>query len=314
MDERRFQQNQVILITGASGFTGGHACRYFATEMGMRVAALVRKEENLPAIDGVQYYSCDLHDEQRLRAIVKEIAPDYVLHLGGKNSVSESWEMPLTYLESNVMSTLYLLDALRFFPSCRILIVGSRLSFQLSTSSYRSPHPYSLSKSLQKIVSRSWKELFGQSIILAEPSNLIGPGPSTGFCSLLARRVVQVEQGGTREPFRVSPRNDRRDFLDVRDAVEAYGLLLNKGVRGEVYPICSGTERSLEEVTKMILTISGSDLAVIWGEGNPHAEVTKSAPIRADFIESLGWNARIPSMVSLTDVIHYFRNLQGGVS
>lgn len=314
MDERRFLQNHVILITGASGFTGGHACRYFATEMGMQVAALVRKEVNLPAIDGVHYYSCDLHDGQRLCAVVKEIAPDYVLHLGGKNSVSESWEIPLTYMESNVMSTLYLLDALRSFPSCRILIVGSRLSFQLSTSSYRSPHPYSLSKSLQKIVSCSWKELFGQSIILAEPSNLIGPGPSTGLCSLMGKRIVQVEQGGTREPFLISSRSDRRDFLDVRDAVQAYGILLSNGLSGEVYPICSGTERSLEEMTKMMLTIAGSDLAVLWGEEDPHLSESKSTPIRADFIEHLGWKARISSQVSLTDIIYYFRAMEGEVS
>ena len=266
MDERRLLHKQVILITGASGFTGGHACRYFATEMGMQVAAIVRKEAGLPVIPGVQYYSCDLNDGRRLREIVTEVAPDYVLHLGGKNSVSESWEIPLIYMETNVLSTLYLLDALRSFPSCKTLIVGSRLSIPLSTSSYITSHPYSLSKSLQKIVTCSWKELFGQFIILAEPSNLIGPGPSTGFCSLLGRRIVQVERGGRGDPFRISSRTDRRDFLDVRDAIRAYGLLLSHGVSGEVYPVCSGTEQTLAEMAELMLDIASSDLPVLWGE------------------------------------------------
>ncbi|MNJ48858.1 GDP-6-deoxy-D-mannose reductase [compost metagenome] len=297
-----------VLITGASGFTGRHACRYF-TGLGMQVAAIVHKEGSCPKYDGVYYYTCDLLHKQELASIVSEVGPDYVLHLGGKNSVAESWEAPLTYIESNVLAMTYLLDALRSFPASRILIAGSRLSSELSAS-YRPLHPYGLSKSIQKAVSQSWQKLFGQFIMLAEPSNLIGPGPSTGFCSLLAQYVVEVQQGKQRAAFRVSSRAFRRDFLDVRDAVRAYGYLLAQGEKGRIYPVCSGVERSLGEAADQLLSIANSSPSIEWGESSI-AETTSGA-IRAEELESMGWRAEIPFSVSLRDVMHYMQEMKGG--
>ncbi|WP_410771915.1 NAD-dependent epimerase/dehydratase family protein [Fontibacillus sp. BL9] len=308
MDEgTQLLQGKVILITGASGFTGEHACRYFSA-LGMQVAAMVRDKRRTPEMIGVTYYTCNLLAADEVRAVVRKVSPDYVLHLGGKNSVPESWKEPILYMESNVLSVLYLLDALRLFPACRVLIVGSRLSVGLTLTD-RPQHPYSLSKSLQKVAALSWKELFGQDVILAEPCNLIGPGPSTGFCSLLGRRIVQEERGGGLPPFQVSSRHSRRDFLDVRDAVRGYGFLLTGGRSGEVYQVCSGTERSLEEVTKAMLRLAGSGMTVHWGEARPEDAADILKP---HFLENAGWSPRIPFETSLQEVIHYFRAEKGG--
>ncbi|MEF2967943.1 NAD(P)-dependent oxidoreductase [Paenibacillus sp. M1] len=311
MDERKKKlRGKVILITGAGGFTGVHACRYFSS-IGMRVAAVVRDASSDREVSGAKYHSCDLLAPEQVKAVVKEIAPDYVLHLGGKNSVPESWDNPLLYMESNVLSLLYLLDALRAFPACRALIVGSRLSFRPGASFYRPHHPYGLSKSLQKIAALSWKELFGQDVMLAEPSNLIGPGRSTGFCSLLGRRIVREERGEGDSPFRVSSRDERRDFLDVRDAVRAYGFLLAKGNCGEVYQVCSGEEQTLEEVTMTMLQLAGSNLPVEWGENRSADSVVDC--LKPEFLTGIGWAPRIPLKSSLEDVIRYYRTAKGGI-
>lgn len=309
MDETEVLRGRVILITGASGFTGRHACEYFST-LGMQVTALVRDMNRVIKVDGIQYYSCDLLDHSRVCDLVKRIAPDYILHLGGKNSVSESWDKPMVYIQSNLMPTLYLLDAIRVKPECIMLVVGSRASAEL-TDLDKAPHPYGLSKSLQKAVALSWEKLFDQKVILAEPSNLIGPGTSTGFCTLLARYIVQSELGRQPSPFRISSRADRRDFLDVRDAVRAYGYLLASGSFGEVYPIYSGIERSLEEIADKMLDVSSRNVPLIWGddrsaEGSSFSE-------RAAELESLGWHPQIPLSKSLRDVIEYLRTTEGEI-
>ena len=78
---------------------------------------------------------CDLTDKVSVRNIVKEIKPDYLLHLAGHNHVGESWLHPVSSFEANVLSTLYLIDALREEnPSCKIVVVGSALQFD--------PHTY----------------------------------------------------------------------------------------------------------------------------------------------------------------------------
>ncbi|GAB6991502.1 NAD-dependent epimerase/dehydratase family protein [Paenibacillus pini] len=308
MDARDALRKHVILVTGASGFTGFHACKYFAAQ-GMGVAALVRDGSIMEPIEGVHYYPCDLLNKERLQELVREIAPDEVLHLGGKNSVPESWSNPLLYMETNIFPTLYLLNALRSFPSTKILVVGSLTAFEL-TPPFEAPHPYSLSKSLQKAAALSWEKLYGQHVMLAEPSNLIGPGPSTGFCSLLGRHIVATERNQQTNTFQISSRYTRRNFLDVRDAVRAYGMILTQGKSGEMYMVRSAVERTLGDVSELMIGLSKAKVPVTWeevGETNLSSQRTIESPITIGELEKLGWQASISILSSLLDVLDYYR-------
>ncbi|MEK5550393.1 NAD-dependent epimerase/dehydratase family protein [Paenibacillus sp. FSL L8-0689] len=318
------QRRPVIVITGAAGYTGMHACRHFA-KLGWEVAALTRTaasvselilldrddENNSPEAETrncITPYVCDLLDKKRLGEVIRQIAPDYVLHLGGKNSVPESWESPLLYMESNVLSTLYLLDVLRPFPKARIVVAGSRLKTALQAP-YHPTHPYSLSKSLQEAVALSWGALFEQSVMLAEPCNLIGPGPSTGFCALLAGYIVQTErregQSATETvPFRVSSRHAQRDFLDVRDAVRAYGVLLEQGVPGRVYSVCTGRIVELGNIVERMVALAKTSIPIQWGDV---AESASTEAYRAKELEDMGWKPTIQLRQSLEDMIQYRR-------
>jgi GDP-4-dehydro-6-deoxy-D-mannose reductase len=320
------QRRPVIVITGAAGYTGMHACRHFA-KLGWEVAALTRTaasahELSFGANDGenpgpdsgpsfcITPYVCDLFDKERLHEVIREIAPDYVLHLGGKNSVLESWQSPLLYMESNVLSTLYLLNALRSFPAARIVVVGSRLKTALKAP-YHPSHPYSLSKSLQEAVALSWGALFGQSVMLAESCNLIGPGPSTGFCALLAGHIVRTERKDRElasepapTPFRVSSRHAQRDFLDVRDAVRAYSVLLEQGVPGRVYPVCSGRMVELGDIVEHMVALAETPVAIQWGDA---VEAASTDAYRAKELEEMGWKPIIRLGQSLEDMIRYRR-------
>ncbi|MBP1310508.1 GDP-4-dehydro-6-deoxy-D-mannose reductase [Paenibacillus sp. 1182] len=318
------QRRPVIVITGAAGYTGMHACRHFA-KLGWEVAALTRTaasvselillarddENNSPEAETrncITPYVCDLLDKKRLGEVIRQIAPDYVLHLGGKNSVPESWQSPLLYMESNVLSTLYLLDVLRPFPKARIVVAGSRLKTALQAP-YHPTHPYSLSKSLQEAVALSWGALFEQSVMLAEPCNLIGPGPSTGFCALLAGYIVQTErregQSATETvPFRVSSRHAQRDFLDVRDAVRAYGVLLEQGVPGRVYSVCTGRIVELGNIVERMVALAKTSIPIQWGDV---AESASTEAYRAKELEDMGWKPTIQLRQSLEDMIQYRR-------
>ncbi|AZK48357.1 NAD-dependent epimerase/dehydratase family protein [Paenibacillus lentus] len=301
--------SSVILITGAGGFTGRHACRKLA-EKGYRVAAVVRTRaslEAMPPISGVDYYVCDMNKPGQVQEVVQRVTPRYVLHLAGKNSVSESWANPVLYAESNIMATVHLLSALRRYKEVMILIAGSRLKFDLSLP-VEPTHPYGLSKSIQEIVALAWGKLFQQRIILAEPSNLVGPGPSTGICSLLARHIAALERGEAKQSFRLSSAQATRDFLDVRDAVDAYELLLHQGVPGEVYPVCSGVERSLGEVCKSFISLARVECPFDEGTRGKHAdELSAASIVQPEALMKLGWSPSIAWETSVGDILQYFR-------
>lgn len=299
-----------VLVTGASGFTGRHAVTYFQGA-GADVAAVVRRQGVFTFAENVSVHVCDLNDKHQVRELITEIQPDYVLHLAGKNSVPDSWDDPLLVLETNVMAVLYLLDALRSCPDARTVIVGSRLKYTPEPGQIpQPPHPYSLSKALEEMVTLSWMSLFGQQIMLAEPGNLIGAGPSTGICSLLARHVAACEQKGITEAFRLSGRDNTRDFLDVRDAVRAYAVLLLQGTSGTVYPVVSGVERSLGEIADLLLSMTEAEVKVRW-DGASSGPDGAGKQERLSALRNLGWSPQIPFETSLRDILADVRTQQG---
>ncbi len=320
-----------VLITGAGGFTGLHACRHFLG-MGYRVTAVVRKEpERLAAVlapeltggagrsagtgvaeadamNRLRIEVCDLMDYPGVKALMERVKPDSILHLAGRNSVPESRRFPAEYWNANVQGTLHVLEASREAGvTGGILVVGSMLSFTPGPSPVP-PHPYSLSKTVQVLLARSWAHLFDLRVMAAEPSNLIGPGPTNGICGLLARKIVRWEAGADRDPFRLSSVMEKRDYLDVRDACAAYGAILEQGAPGELYRFGSGVYRTLGEVLETYRSITGRELPVVIGGsgGGPEPK-----PIAMRTVLRLGWRPVIPFEQSLRDVLEYFRRTGG---
>ena len=132
--------------------------------------------------------TCDLTDLALVEETVKEIVPDQVLHLAGQNSVAKSWENPGNYLHANVLGTVNLLEGIRAYsPAARVLVAGSMLQEPITEPA---SHPYSLSKTMQMLVARTWEQLFKMKILLVKPCNLIGPGPSNGVCTIFAKKIA----------------------------------------------------------------------------------------------------------------------------
>lgn len=290
-----------ILITGANGFTGQHACKHFS-DARMDVTAVVRTRKNV--LEGYHTVACDLTNQDQVKRLVEEVRPQYVLHLAGRNQVADSWNEPVSYIEVNVLGTLYLLDALAAAGSCRILIAGSMLSFSLSGKP-QPLHPYSLSKTLQMLVSQSWNHLFGLDLMVAEPSNLIGPGYSNGICGLLARKIVNYERGLDLTPFKLSSLVEQRDFVDVRDAAAAYCLMFKSGKTGGVYPIGSGSLHSLGDLITCYQSLTREPLPLEIGQT---ANLQEPKPVDMLPMRELGWSPHIPFQTSLEDILGFFRD------
>ncbi|MED4029645.1 NAD-dependent epimerase/dehydratase family protein [Priestia megaterium] len=289
-----------LLITGASGFTGKHACHYFS-KVGFEVIAVVR---NITINNHIQTECCDLTNKEDVKRLLKKVKPQYLLHLAGQNHVGQSWADPTSSIETNVMSTLYLIEALRHEnPHCKIIVVGSALQFnpnQISTLM----HPYSLSKTLQVVIAQSWEVLYNMPIAIAKPTNLIGPGFSNGVCSIFAKRIVNMEMNKVEKIIQVNNLDAERDFLDVRDAIKAYELILTKGSSGEIYDISSGKSYSLREIINSLKSLTTVDFKINSQVNDLKEEKVKNKPIK---VLNLGWKPTIPLERSLEDSLNFYR-------
>lgn len=302
-----------VLVTGAAGFTGPHVCRRLASS-GCEVAAVVSRRSaggmaRAAAETAAAVYACDLTDRDDVQRLCRTVRPDAVVHLAGQNAVDASWQNPDLTLAANLMSTAYLLEGVRPIPGCRVLVVGSTLREPAERLS-ASPHPYGFSKTLQVETALAWQRWYGLPVIVAEPSNLVGPGGSRGLCGKIARWAATAERAAEAAgvpPFRLSSLIESRDFLDVRDAAAAYELLLREGDPGTAYAVESGTFRCLREVKEAFDRAARVPLR--WEVGS--SSFPSPAPRDGSAIRRLGWRPAIPFDRSVADALEEERQKIG---
>jgi GDP-4-dehydro-6-deoxy-D-mannose reductase len=252
-----------VLVTGASGFVGGHLLDALRTAGHDPVAA------GGPH-DATPFTPLDVLDPGAVRLAVDAAEPDAIVHLAGQAFVPESIGDPLRTLAVNAGGTAHLLEAARAYRErvqrpLRVLIVSSAEVYGVhrpermpldETAATRPANPYAASKVATEAYALSWNRAYALDVVVARPFNHIGPGQDARFVvASFARQLAEIGAGGPML-MRVGNLEARRDFLDVRDVVAAYAALLANGRAGEVYNVCSGRPVAIREVLRQLITIA----------------------------------------------------------
>ncbi len=202
--------------------------------------------------------------------------PDAIYHLAALTHVGDSWDDPLRVLEVNVLGTAAVLAAARRCGSDpRVLVTSSSEVYGVVTDPAALPitetaptapvTPYAASKLAAEAVCVQAYAGHDQPVIVVRPFNHIGPGQSPTFAvAALAQRIAEAMAAGAGS-IAVGNLTARRDFTDVRDVVRAYRLLIESGQPGSVYNVCSGRDRSIQEVADALLRLAGADLELADG-------------------------------------------------
>ena len=226
------------LITGISGFVGP----YLKNELdknGYDVFGIDRT-------GGENVFRCDLLDKKNVEEVIEKSRPDYIYHLAGFSSVKDSWDKPELCRKINVEGTKNLLDAVvKAGLKPRILIVtsaevyGKPKKLPLTETSPLLPEsPYAKSRVEQEKLLGNYNDL---DWVVARSFNHTGPGqPAMFVIPEFAKQLAEIKKGLKKPVIKVGNLEAKRDFSDVRDVVRAYRLLLEKGLKYEVYNVCSG--------------------------------------------------------------------------
>lgn len=239
-----------LLLTGASGFVGG-----FVQQATSCVPLTTNGKE------------VDLRDAHAVTDAVSRIRPDAVLHLAAQTFVPRSFENPVETFEINFLGTYNLLAALskagftgRFLLVSTGDVYGAVAPEHLPITEELLPkprNPYAVSKVAAEALCFQWNETAGFETIVARPFNHIGPGQREDFViSAFAKQIAAIKHGAKPAIIEVGDLDVTRDFLDVRDVVQAYLLLLREGHAGQTYNICSGTECSIRSLLEKMLELA----------------------------------------------------------
>ena len=303
------------LVTGATGFVGGHLLDRLADET--PVVAWYRPEGTPPDLTRqVDWQAVDLLDRAAVARALEEIAPARIYHLAGAPQVDTSWQNVVPHLRANALGTHYLLDSIRLAPAaCRILVVSSAQVYQMTDEpiSEDTPlvptSPYGLSKLAQDQLAQRAAHEEGLDVVLARPFNHAGPGQSPAFAiPSFARQIARIEAGLAPPEIQVGNLDTRRDLTDVRDVVNAYVSLIESAPRGRPYNICSGRAWRIRDLLEELLHLAQTKVRVDVDESRLRPNDVPVIQGDATRIQSeLGWAPKIPVEQTLRDTLEYWR-------
>ena len=258
----------------------------------------------------------DLRDPEAAAALVKEEAPDAVIHLAAQSWVPDAFRDPEFTLQVNILGTLNLLQALRRTGfSGRMVFISTGDVYgcvpdnELPIREDRLPaprNPYAVSKLAAEALCYQWSVTDGMEITIARAFNHIGPRQSERFVvSDFARQVAEIKLGRRQPTVSVGDIDVTRDFTDVRDVVRAYFALLRDGESGEIYNICSGREQSIRALLHRLAAIAGVEISV---QQDP-SRLRKSEQRRvvgdpAKMQRATGWQSTTELDESLASMLH----------
>ena len=299
-----------ILVTGADGFLGQWVMK-----------ELVRNRLDVFAWNGPQAYdnAIDLLDRDRVLDGMKASKPRVVLHLAGASSVAQSWQDPGGAIAINVLGTLNLWQAARetnvdrfiYVSSAEVYAVDEKDIEPIKESRQCDPrNPYATSKHATEQLLGELSAQSSTKVVILRPFNIVGPGQRAGFVLTdFAREIIRVKKENRRRLL-TGNLDVIRDFLDVRDAVRAYRLLCTENYQGNVFNICSGIGRPLQDGIQAMLHLAGLPQVDIQRDSSKYRPNDRPVLIgnRSALSQAIDWVPTIPWELTLTDILAYEDN------
>jgi GDP-4-dehydro-6-deoxy-D-mannose reductase len=301
----------VPLITGATGFAGGHLLERLASRGGL-VHAWAHRALPEPRPAGAIWTAVDVLDRESVRAALASARPSVIYHCAGIADLRKAWNDPAIALRGNVLGTHYLLDAARELGlSCRVLVTGSAQIYRPASDAITEDHavgpvnPYGVSKLGQEMAAAESP----LPTLLARPFNHAGPRQSPAYAtSAFAQQIAEIEAGRREAVLRVGNLDARRDITDVRDTVRAYEALADRGRPREPYNVCSGRAHSMRRLLDVLLSFARVRVTI---EVDPArlrpSDIPEILGSHARLTRDTGWEPTIPIEQTLSDLLDDWR-------
>ena len=257
------------LVTGGAGFIGSHLVKELVRQ-GQQVVVLDNlsggKLENLaPVKEKIKFIQGDICDFETVKNACQQV--HYVLHLAALISVAESMAKPQETSQINVQGTVNVLEAARqcgvkrvvFSSSAAVYGTRPELPYNENTP-IDCQSPYAWSKQAGAELCQLYTKAYGLEAVALRYFNVFGTGqnPNSAYAAVIAKFMQLAVEN---KPLGIDWDGlQSRDFVSVKDVVQANLLAATKGVSGEIYNVASGRTYTLLELADTIEKVSGRKL------------------------------------------------------
>lgn len=321
------------LITGITGMVGSHLTDYLLENTDWEIHGILRWRSSLDNLshllgrinrkDRIFLHYADLNDFGSLQTAIQECMPDYLFHLAAQSYPKVSFNSPVDTLNTNILGTCRLLEAVRLnglFPIihvCASSEVFGRVSKEKlpinEECTFHPASPYAISKVGTDLLGRYYAESYGMTVMTTRMFTHTGPRRGDVFVeSTFAKQIAMAEMGLIDPVIKTGNLNSLRTWADVRDAVRAYYMLVTVNPQKGAYFNIGGNYSCT--VGDMLKTLIG--FSTIKGKLRVETDPERLRPIDADlqvpntnkFKEHTGWEPEIPFEQTMHDLLDYWRN------
>jgi dTDP-glucose 4,6-dehydratase len=316
---------QSILITGGCGFIASNFINYYFYKNtnctiinidAMYYCANINNiDEGIRNSERYKFIKGNICNEDLVTEILYNYNIDCVIHFAAQSHVQNSFDNALLYTKDNVLGTHTLLHCVKEYGKIKRFIhvstdevYGESLldndEAKKTESSILCPtNPYAASKAGAELLAQSYYKSFNLPIIITRGNNVYGPNQ-------YPEKVIPLFIKLLKENKKVTIQGDGsnvRGFLYVSDVCNAFELILEKGIIGEIYNIGSDEhhEHSVLELAKLLITlIKGSNCEdwITFIEDRPFND--KRYYISNEKVKKLGWDIKVDFLTGIKKLIY----------
>ncbi|HIH14787.1 MAG: hypothetical protein QT08_C0009G0031 [archaeon GW2011_AR17] len=311
-----------VLVTGACGMMGQHLLPLLQKKGNYNIlGTYFRPTTNLKELPkDIKIKELDVRDYRAVRRVIEEFKPDKILHLAAQSYPTVSMDEPQYTVDTNIRGTINLFEAVRELKLDPIILVAcSSAEYGFveekdvpvkETHPLRPLHPYGVSKVGQDLLSYQYFKNHGMKTLRARIFNTTGPKKVNDVCSDFTKQAVMIEKGLQENKFYVGNLEARRAITDVRDMIEAFLLLMEKGEHGEVYNISGEKAYLIQDILNEIVKKTNINPEII-----VDPKLLRPTDEKIIFGDNTrlklhtGWEQKISIDQTLQDMIEYWRKV-----
>ena len=309
-NEQGYWQGRKVLVTGAGGFIGSHLTEWLAA-LGAEVWAMVRYKsdagigwlQDSPWMEKIRIVRGDLTDADSVAGAVEGMHT--VFHLGALIAIPYSYSAPSSYVQTNVVGTLNVLQAARRHNVARV--VHTSTSEVYGTARYvpmdekhplQGQSPYSATKIGADKLVESFHLSFDLPAVTVRPFNTYGPRQS-------ARAVIPtiITQALSGRSLKLGHLHPLRDFNYVEDTVTGFlRAAETEAAIGRTINLGSGREISIGDLVQLISELMNREIEILGDDQRTRPQASEVDRLQADARlaqELLGWHPEVPIKTGL---------------